>query len=107
MRNEDELMNVWRWVRVNLLPPTLGDMQRKYRKLEKLIMATQAELKQQIEDLTVQVVKIGTETDGLKQLVTDLEEALAAAGTVAPEVQAAFDALKASVQAVDDLVADQ
>lgn len=72
------------------------------------IMATQAELAQSLTDLTVQVNKIGEESKATLQKVTDLETALANAATagqtVAPEVQAAFDALKASVQAVDDLV---
>lgn len=71
-------------------------------------MATQAELAQSLTDLTVQVNKIGEESKATLQKVTDLETALANAATagqtVAPEVQAAFDALKASVQAVDDLV---
>jgi methylaspartate ammonia-lyase len=72
------------------------------------IMATQAELAQSLTDLTTQVNKIGDESKATLQKVTDLETALAnsasAGQVVSPEVQAAFDALKASVQAVDDLV---
>lgn len=70
------------------------------------IMTTQTELATSIADLTTTVQKIGTETTATLQKVTDLEAALANAGSVAPEVQAAFDALKAQVQAVDDLVPD-
>jgi hypothetical protein len=70
------------------------------------IMATQAELTQGLNDLTAQVTKIGAETAATLQKVSDLEAAIAGAGGVDPSVQAAFDALKAQVQAVDDAVAD-
>lgn len=76
-----------------------------YLKLNK-IMATQAELAAQLTALTGQVTKIGTETQATLQKVQELQDALNNAGEVTPEVQAAFDALKASVQSVDDLVAD-
>lgn len=78
---------------------------RIIRKLEK-IMATQAELAQTLADVSAQVAKIGTETSATLQKVADLEAALASAGEVSAEVQAAVDALKAQVQVVDDLVAD-
>lgn len=69
-------------------------------------MATQTELAQGLKDLTTQVAKIGTETEALKQKVADLEAALANQPNVTEEVQNAFDALKAQVQTVDDLVPD-
>ncbi len=69
-------------------------------------MATDAELAQGLADLTTQVAKIGTETQTLITKVADLEAALAASGTVDPAVQAAFDALKAQVTTVDDMVPD-
>lgn len=73
----------------------------------KQIMATQQELVQQLTDLTANVTKIGAETTTLIQKVTDLEAALAGQANVTPELQAAFDALKAQVVAVDELVPDQ
>lgn len=70
------------------------------------LMATQAELAQQLTTITDQVHKIGVETQSLLQKVADLETALGNQGNVTPELQAAFDALKAQVQSVDDLVPD-
>jgi len=69
------------------------------------IMASQEELRIQIETLTTQVVKIQTET---QSLLTRIEELLAIinAGTVTPELQAAVDALVAQVAIVDGLVPD-
>lgn len=69
------------------------------------LMATSAEIAQGLTDLTAEVTKIGTETTTLIAKVADLEAAINA-GTVTPEVQAAFDALKAQVKVVDDLVPD-
>lgn len=79
---------------------------RSLRKEVNYIMSTQAELAVILTELTAQVAKIGTETTATLQKVVDLEAALAAAGNVTPEVQAALDALKAQAQAVDDLVPD-
>jgi uncharacterized protein YoxC len=70
------------------------------------IMSTQAELALALDVIKVQVGKIGTETQSLKDKVAELVEALAAAGAVSPEVEAALEALKAQVQVVDDLVVD-
>lgn len=69
-------------------------------------METQAELAADLQKVSDQVAKIGTETSTLLQKVADLEAALAAGGPVTAEVQAAVDALKAQVQVVDDLVPD-
>lgn len=69
-------------------------------------METQADLLKAVTDLTAQVDKIGTETKTTLQKVTDLEAALANQTGVTPELQAAFDALKTHVQAVDDLIPD-
>jgi chromosome segregation ATPase len=74
-------------------------------RLEK-IMSDQAQLATDLTAVTQQIAKIGTETAATLQKVTDLEAALNAGGAVTPEVQAAFDALKAQVQVVDDLVPD-
>ena len=76
-------------------------------RLQERIMATQAELAQQLTALGVQLGKIGSESSATLAKVSALEEALANAGNVTPELQAAFDAVKAQVQLVDDLVPDQ
>lgn len=68
------------------------------------IMATQAQFKADLEDITKAVAKIGTETSATLQKVADLEAAIAAGGTTTPEVDAALAALKAQVKVVDDLV---
>lgn len=69
-------------------------------------MTTQAELATDLQTLVEQVNKIGAETDGLKQKVSDLEAAIANAGNTSPEVDAALAALKAQLQVVDDKVTD-
>ncbi len=74
--------------------------------LREHIMTTSAELAQGLSDLTAQVAKIGAESTATLQKVSDLEAAIAGAGGVDPSVQAAFDALKAQVQKVDDMVPD-
>lgn len=71
------------------------------------IMATQSESAAQVQKLTDEVNKIGTET---RSLLTKIDELMAiiASGQVqtSPELQAAIDALQAQVQVVDDLVPD-
>ena len=67
------------------------------------IMATQAELAVQITELTAQNDKARAE---VLAKIADLQAALDAAANVDPAVQTAFDALKASVQTDDDIVAD-
>lgn len=67
-------------------------------------MATQAEHAQALRDMTAQNEKARAEQ--LKRFA-DLEEALANAGSTTPEVDEAMVALKASIQADDDVVADE
>lgn len=67
------------------------------------IMATQEELTESLVALTAQVDKSRAE---IVAAVAALEEALANAGTVGPEVLAALDDLRVAVQSVDDLNAD-
>lgn len=67
------------------------------------IMATQAELAQQLRDITAQNEKSRQE---ILQKIADLEEALANGGGTTPEVDEAVAALKASVQTDDDIVTD-
>jgi hypothetical protein len=71
---------------------------------EILIMATIT--KEEVEAITAQVVKIGTETAVTLEKVAALEEALANATGVPQEVADAFEALKAQVLVVDDLIPD-
>ena len=73
--------------------------------LERLdsIMATQAELQVQIEALTVQAEKAKGE---IVAKLAELQAAIDNADEVDPGVVAAFDALKAVVQGVDDIVPD-
>ena len=72
------------------------------KKLNQIIME-QSELAAQLTALQTQTEKAKAE---IISKIADLEGALDAADDVTPEVQAAFDALKASVQGVDDIVAD-
>lgn len=68
-----------------------------------IIMTTQAELATQIEELTAQNEKARAE---VLAKIAELQAALDAAGTVDQAVLDAFGALKASVQADDDIVPD-
>jgi len=63
----------------------------------------QSELAAKLTALTEQTEKAKAE---ILAKLADLDAALQAADDVTPEVQAAFDALKGSVQGVDDIVAD-
>jgi hypothetical protein len=72
-------------------------------KLLNQIIMTQAELKQQLEDVTAQNEKARAE---ILAKVADLEAAIIAAGNTTPEVDAALTALKVSVQMDDDLNPD-
>ncbi len=67
---------------------------------------SQSQFAQDLKDLTDVVSKIGNETRGLQTLVEQLQLAIDNGNAVSPEVQAAFDALKAQVTVVDQLVPD-
>jgi predicted nucleic acid-binding Zn-ribbon protein len=67
------------------------------------IMASNAELQQSLTDLGNQLDKAKGE---IVQKISDLEAAVAAGGGSTPEVDAALEALKGKVQALDDLHAD-
>lgn len=71
------------------------------------IMATQAELTQQVKAATEKITKIGTETTTLVAKVKELTDIITNGPPVTPELQAAVDELKAQAQVVDDLVSDQ
>jgi prefoldin subunit 5 len=70
------------------------------------LMTTVQELGPQIETLTAQVAKIGTETRSLITKVQDLTDALAST-PVPAEVEAALLALGEQVAVVDALVPDE
>ena len=67
------------------------------------IMTTQAELALQIAALTEQNERARAE---VLAKIADMQAAIDAAANVDPAVLAAFDALRASVQADDDIVPD-
>lgn len=71
-----------------------------------LIMSNQSDITAQLNSLTAQVSKIGTETSATLQKVVDLQAIIDSGSDVSPEVQAAIDALKVQVQKTDDLVPD-
>ena len=70
--------------------------------LKRIIMNMQ-ELAQGLTDLKAQTDKARAE---VVKKIADLEAAIANAGNTTPEVDAALEALKASVQATDDVVPD-
>jgi hypothetical protein len=70
------------------------------------IMKTQAELAVELQAVTDRVAKVGAEVVKTLDKVSDLETALSEAGSITPEVEAAFEALKAQVVVVDDLIPD-
>lgn len=67
------------------------------------IMATQAELEQQLTDIGTQLDKVFGE---IQDEIQKLEDAIAAGGITTPGVDAALAALKAKVQNLDDLNPD-
>lgn len=69
----------------------------------KTMALSQAELAQELRNVTAQNEKSRTE---ILAKIADLETALANAGSTTPEVDEAVAALKASVQTDDDIVAD-
>lgn len=73
------------------------------RKVLKGLLMNMQELAQGLADLTAQTDKARAE---VVQKIADLEAAIANAGNTTPEVDAALEALKASVQASDDVVPD-
>lgn len=89
----------------HLLYQILANQHLIIQKLNSISM-TQEELAQGLADVTAQVAKIGVESKTTLQKVSDLEAALAGQDNVSPAVQTAFEALKAQVQVVDDLIPD-
>ena len=82
--------------------PQRDEFARIHERLDK-IMATQTELAALLATIATQITKAKTEVIAKIQALTD---AVAAAGTVTPEVQAATEALAALAQQLDDIVPD-
>ena len=72
---------------------------------QELFMANQAQIAAGLVAASAALTKIGQETSTTLQKVAALEEQIAN-GNVSPELQTAFDDLKAQLQRVDDLVPD-
>jgi seryl-tRNA synthetase len=89
-------------ITVYVLPHCEEDNNSINQKLNQ-IMATQAELAQQLRDVTAQNEKARQE---ILKKISDLEQAIIDAGNTSPEVDEALTALKASVQTDDDIVPD-
>lgn len=70
------------------------------------IMLTQEQLVQGLKDVNTQLTKIKGESTATLQKVSDLEEALKNQGNISPEVETAFNAVKAQTQSLDDLIVD-
>lgn len=70
------------------------------------LMAKQTDLAAQIDTLTGQVDKIGTETTASLAEIETLKAQIADLDNVSPELQASVDRLSARIKAADDLVQD-
>jgi hypothetical protein len=79
------------------------EFQRQQFKLLEIIMASNAQLQQDLTDLGTQVDKVAAE---ITKRIADLEAAIAAGGASSPEVDAALAALKTKVQSLDDVTPD-
>lgn len=82
------------------------ETQCSHSKHMEAIMATQAQLAQDLQAISAHITKIGTETTALLAKVVELEAAVANGGQTTPEVDAALAAVKTQAQVVDDLVED-
>lgn len=97
-------VRTWKkWRKVNRkLSAALAALGVLERRVES-IMATQAELVEQVKAIGDKLTKIGGETS---TLLTKVEELKALALNASPELQAAVEAVAAQAQVVDDLVPD-
>jgi ABC-type transporter Mla subunit MlaD len=88
---------------VTPVPPTLGDQLARILERLNTMSTAQTQLAAALEAKTAQIIKaIGEVTAA----TTDLEEQIAALDTIDPALQAAFDRLAGTVQALDDLNPD-
>jgi C4-dicarboxylate-specific signal transduction histidine kinase len=88
-----------------LLLIIIGFLVINYLKLNN-VMATQQELAAQMNQLGAQLTNISNESKATLQKVAELEAVIGNQDNVSPELQTAFDNLKAQVQTVDDLIPD-
>jgi uncharacterized protein YoxC len=75
----------------------------KKKHLKRILMG-QKQLAQDIQGLTTQVTKVFAEVSDIKTKLDNVGNNLP--DDVSPELQSAFDELKAQVQKVDDLIPD-
>lgn len=95
-----EIRNEFEWRRSHERLATRHDLMA----MENHIMATQKEIADGLNAANAQLTKIGAETDTLLQKIKDLETAVTNQADASPELVAAFEAVKAQVQVVDDKV---
>jgi septal ring factor EnvC (AmiA/AmiB activator) len=93
-------------IHIHIHHHTNDELLKSIYKQNKKIIMTQAELAEQMNEQTAKITKIGTESTKTLEKVAELEEALNNQDNVSPELQAAFDNLKAQVTVVDDLIPD-
>lgn len=96
-------MKFWLDAIRDLLPAGRKALFCKLETLQRKLLMNQAELAQSLTDLGTQLTKASAEITGK---ITELEAAIGNAGTVSPQVEAALNALKASGQALDNIVPD-
>lgn len=75
------------------------------QKLE-IMAKTQAELAVEMTEVTEQLKKVGNESAKSVAKIAELEEVIKNLPNVEPALQDAFDAVKAQVKLVDDMVPD-
>lgn len=103
------MISLFGWITIGKLPSE-QERHKSLLKLIRQIMATQTEIaaelvatKDRLVSATNKITKIGTETDSLLTKIKELE-AVINAGTVSPELQAAFDGVKAQVDSLESAV---
>jgi chromosome segregation ATPase len=92
-------MSFWKF----FLCGRLDAIEKSLLDLKGTLTMNQQELAQALDDIKAQADKA---KDEIVAQVASLEDAITAAGNVTPEVQTALDALKGSVQSLDDLNPD-
>jgi uncharacterized coiled-coil protein SlyX len=73
---------------------------------QEIIVATQQEMVTKLNDIGVELNKVGAETDALLQKIAELQAAVDAQPNATPELEAAVAAVAAQAKVVDDKVPD-
>lgn len=94
------------WLKLCLKTAAKHSTPANIRKLIGEIMVKQAEIAAQLDEVTGTLQKVANESASLLQKINDLEAQIAQGDDVSPELQAAFDRVKAQAQVVDELVPD-